>query len=77
MVAGHVIVGLFSGIFTLIYPTSSPKMVYDMFKTVIGFISKVNMQTSLRFKGWGKTPPCVDILPQIRSKQLIFFLIKN
>ena len=37
-------------------------MVYDMFKTANAFILKVNMQTSLHFKGWGKTPNFVKKL---------------
>ena len=48
--------GLFSRIFALIYLTSTPKMVFDMFKTVITFPSVVNMQTSFHFQRWGKTP---------------------
>ena len=56
MVASHVIVGLFSRIFVLIYHINTPKMMYDMFKTIIAFILKVNMQASIHFKGWVKTP---------------------
>ena len=65
--------GLFSRIFALIYLTSTPKMVYDMFKTVITFPLIVNMQTSFRSHRWGKTPPCSRFAPGAGVKRPIFF----
>ena len=49
IVAVDVIFALFSRVFALIYLTNIPKMVYGMFKTVVTFLLKVNVQTSLHF----------------------------
>ena len=53
-------------------------MVYDMFQTVTMFLLKVNTQTSLHFKGWGKMSPCRHFAPGMGLNALFFvFLIKN
>ena len=67
IVAAYIIFGLFSRIFVLIYLTNTPKMVHDMFKTVITIFFKSTCQhfSTLR-DGVKHFPICV--FPQVSGK---------